>query len=164
MSVTTASEQVATELFIGGEPRQVDERLEVYDPASPSTLVGTAAAGSKQDALAAVAAAKQAFPAWSALSATERAAQIGASIDGLEAIRDGEARILTLENGKPFQEAWIYLVVLSVRTGLALELAAQVDAVEELPGPPADTAVKYVALGVVTIIVPFNWPVAILGA
>jgi acyl-CoA reductase-like NAD-dependent aldehyde dehydrogenase len=164
VSLTTASEQVATELFIGGEPRQIDDRLEVHDPASLSTLVGTAAAGSRQDARDAVAAAKQAFPAWSALSAAERAAQIGASIDGLEATRDEDARILTLENGKPFQESWIDLLVLSVRTGLALELADQVEAVEELPGPPADTAVTYQPLGVVTIIVPFNWPLAILGA
>lgn len=164
MSLTTASEQIATELFIDGEAKQLDERLEVYDPASPSTLVGTAAAGSRQDASDAVAAAKRAFPAWSALPAAERAAQIGASIEGLEATRDEDARILTLENGKPFQESWIDLLVLSVRTGLALELADQVEAVETLPGPPADTAVTYQPLGVVTIIVPFNWPLAILGA
>jgi acyl-CoA reductase-like NAD-dependent aldehyde dehydrogenase len=164
VSLTTASDQITTELFIGGEPRQVDERLDVHDPASPSTLVGTAAAASKQDAIAAVAAAKQAFPAWSALSAAERAAQIGAAIEGLEATRDEDARVLTLENGKPFQESWIDILVLSVRTGLALELADQVEAVEELPGPPADTAITYQPLGVVTIIVPFNWPLAILGA
>src|SRR5919106_2459629 len=135
MSVSTASGQVATELFIGGEPRKIDERLEIYDPANPSALVGTAAAGGKEDALAAVAAAKAAFPAWSALSAAERAARIGASIEGLEATRDDDARILTLENGKPFQESWIDMMVLSVRTGLALELADQVEAVEQLPGP-----------------------------
>jgi acyl-CoA reductase-like NAD-dependent aldehyde dehydrogenase len=164
VSLITESEQVTTELFIGGEPRHTDERLEVFDPASPSTVVGTAAAGGRQDALDAVAAAKAAFPAWSALSATERAAQIGASIDGLEATRDDEARVLTLENGKPFQESWIDLLVLSVRTGLALELADQVEAEEVLPGPPADTRVTYQPLGVVTIIVPFNWPLAILGA
>ena len=164
MSVSTASGQVATELFIGGEPRKIDERLEIYDPANPSALVGTAAAGGKEDALAAVAAAKAAFPAWSALSAAERAARIGASIEGLEATRDDDARILTLENGKPFQESWIDMMVLSVRTGLALELADQVEAVEQLPGPPADTAITYEPVGVVTIIVPFNWPVAILGA
>lgn len=164
MGVTTAGEQVATELFIGGEPRRVEQRLEVYDPARPSVLVGTAAAGSEQDARDAVAAAKQAFPAWSALSAVDRAAQIGAAIDGLEATRDEDARVLTLENGKPVQESWIDLLVLSVRTGLALDLADQVEAVEQLPGPPADTAITYQPLGVVTIIVPFNWPLAILGA
>lgn len=164
VSLTTASEQIATDLFIGGESRKLDERLEVYDPANPSALVGTAAAGGKQDALVAVAAAKQAFPGWSALSAPERAAQIGAAIEGLEATRDEDARILTLENGKPFQESWVDLMVLSVRTGLALELADQVEAVEKLPGPPADTAVTYEPLGAVTIIVPFNWPLAILGA
>ena len=143
MSVSTASGQVATELFIGGEPRKIDERLEIYDPANPSALVGTAAAGGKEDALAAVAAAKAAFPAWSALSAAERAARIGASIEGLEATRDDDARILTLENGKPFQESWIDMMVLSVRTGLALELADQVEAVEQLPGPgtPEGTSV-----------------------
>ena len=32
------------------------------------------------------------------------------------------------------------------------------------PGIPVETTVSYQPLGVVTIIVPFNWPIAILGA
>jgi acyl-CoA reductase-like NAD-dependent aldehyde dehydrogenase len=33
-----------------------------------------------------------------------------------------------------------------------------------VPGIPVETAVSYQPLGVVTVIVPFNWPIAILGA
>ena len=33
-----------------------------------------------------------------------------------------------------------------------------------MPGIPVETTVAYQPLGVVTVIVPFNWPIAILGA
>ena len=33
-----------------------------------------------------------------------------------------------------------------------------------VPGIPVSTEVQYQALGVVSVIVPFNWPIAILGA
>ena len=50
------------------------------------------------------------------------------------------------------------------RTELACGLADRVDEVDTLPGPPTETIVSFKPMGVVTIIVPFNWPIAILGA
>lgn len=46
-------------------------------------------------------------------------------------------------------------------------LAGEVDSAKTLPvvpGIPVSTEVAYQPLGVVTVIVPFNWPIAILGA
>ena len=73
LSTTTP---VTTGLYIGGAERSTDDVLEVVDPARPGVVVGSAAAASKDDVADAVAAAKAAYPAWSALSATERAARI----------------------------------------------------------------------------------------
>jgi acyl-CoA reductase-like NAD-dependent aldehyde dehydrogenase len=61
-------------------------------------------------------------------------------------------------------EAVIDLIVFNVRFGLATALKDQVEEVTVLPGPPHETTVGYAPLGVVTLIVPFNWPLAILGA
>src|SRR5699024_10471741 len=61
-------------------------------------------------------------------------------------------------------ESTFDLMGLVQRTELACGLADQVDAVETLPGPPTETLVSHQPMGVVTIIVPFNWPIAILGA
>src|SRR5690606_20285438 len=94
----------------------------------------------------------------------ERAKRIAAAMEGMEDYRDEDARVLTLENGKPFMESWVDFLVLSIRTGLALELADEVDEEKVLKGPPVTTTVMHQSLGVVTIIVPFNWPLAILGA
>src|SRR5699024_275172 len=56
------------------------------------------------------------------------------------------------------------LIGLQKRTELAIGLADKVDATETLAGPPTDLVISHKPMGVVTIIVPFNWPLAILGA
>jgi acyl-CoA reductase-like NAD-dependent aldehyde dehydrogenase len=158
---------VTTGLYIGGEERSTTDVLEVVDPARPGVVVGTAAAATKEDVADAVAAAKAAFPAWSALSAAERAAQMAAAIEGLADERDEDARVLSLENGKIRMESWVDALVFEIRWQLALSLADEVEQDKVLPpapGIPVATTVQHQPLGVVTIIVPFNWPIAILGA
>ena len=162
---TTA--EVRTGLYIGGEERHTDATLDVADPGKPGVIVGRAAAASAQDVADAVAAAKAAYPAWSALSAAERAQQMGAAIKGIAEARDDDAAILSQENGKIRFESWIDSLVFEIRWGLALSLADQVETGKVLsvaPGIPVETTVSYQSLGVVTLIVPFNWPIAILGA
>ena len=158
---------VTTGLYIGGQERTTADVLEVVDPARPGSVVGHAAAASKEDVADAVAAAKAAFPEWSALPATERAARMAAAIEGIADERDEDARVLSLENGKIRMEAWIDALVFEIRWQLALSLADEVDTAKVLspaPGIPVETTVAYQPLGVVTVIVPFNWPIAILGA
>ncbi|NEK56400.1 aldehyde dehydrogenase family protein [Geodermatophilus sabuli] len=163
----TTTAPVTTELYIGGQTRSTAETLEVVDPAKPGTVVGHAAAATAEDVADAVAAAKSAYPAWSALPATERATVMAAAIEGLADERDEDARILSLENGKIVHEAWVDALVFEIRWQLALSLADEVDRTKVLPpapGIPVQTTVAYQPLGVVTIIVPFNWPIAILAA
>ena len=158
---------VTTGLYIGGQERAGTDVLEVVDPARPGVVVGTAAAASKEDVADAVAAAKAAFPAWSKLSAAERAAQMAAAIEGIAEDRDEDARVLSLENGKIRMESWIDALVFEIRWQLALSLADEVEQTKVLPpapGIPVETTVAYQPIGVVTVIVPFNWPIAILAA
>lgn len=155
----------ATRLYINGEAADGDGGvLPVRDPARPNETVGTAAAASRQQALAAVAAARAAFPAWSALPAADRAARIDAAVQTLGPHFAEHAEILSRENGKVLDEARGDVFVFSYRCGLATAMANEVEATTTLPGPPNETIVGYVPRGVVTIIVPFNWPLAILGA
>jgi acyl-CoA reductase-like NAD-dependent aldehyde dehydrogenase len=162
---TTAG--VRTGLFIGGQERFTENVLEVADPAKKGVIVGEAAAASAEDVADAVAAAKEAFPAWSALSATERAAKMAEAIAGIADDRDEDAAILSQENGKVRFESWVDALVFEIRWNLALMIAEEVDTGKTLPvapGIPVTTEVQYQAIGPVTIIVPFNWPIAILGA
>ena len=167
MSNTVTDAPVRTGLFIGGEERDTVDALAIPDPAKPGVIVGHAASASQQDVTDAVASAKAAFPAWAALTPQERAAQMAEAIAGIADDRDEDAAILSQENGKVRFEAWVDALVFEIRWQLALMLADEVDAGKTLPvapGIPVSTEVTYQPLGVVTVIVPFNWPIAILGA
>lgn len=163
---TTAT--VRTGLYIGGVERFTDDVLSVADPGKPGVVVGEAASASPQDVADAVAAARTAFPAWAALGAQKRAEAMTAAIGGIAEARDDDAAILSQENGKVRFEAWVDSLVFEIRWNLALMLADEVDKGHTLPvvpgAIPVSTDVAYQPLGVVTVIVPFNWPIAILGA
>jgi acyl-CoA reductase-like NAD-dependent aldehyde dehydrogenase len=166
------SAPVSTPLYIGGKVRQTAEKMAIADPAKPGVVVGYAAHASLQDAADAVAAAKGAFPAWSALTPQQRAEKMLAAIEGVpdsqNPFASDDGAILSQENGKVRVEGWVDTLVLALRWKLALSEADHVNSstvLKPVPGAiPVETTVSYQPLGVVSIIVPFNWPVAILGA
>ncbi|MDP9985698.1 aldehyde dehydrogenase family protein [Arthrobacter sp. FW306-05-C] len=161
------SAPVTTGLYIGGAERQAAATMDIADPGKPGTIVGHAAAAGPADVQDAIAAAKAAYPGWAALSARERADQMRQALEGIADFRDEDAAILSQENGKIRMEAWVDSLVFEIRWNLALELAPDVDTAKVLPpapGIPVSTSVTFQPLGVVTVIVPFNWPIAILAA
>lgn len=160
----SAEAPTRTPLYYGGREHQAARTLTITNPARPSEVVGEAAAATRDQALEAVAAAKEAFPAWAALSPVERAAHLTEAAGAIMQDSETEAAILSAENGKVVGESTFDLMGLVQRTELACGLAEEVDAVETLPGPPTEVLVSHKPMGVVTIIVPFNWPIAILGA
>ena len=155
---------VSTPLLIAGEERGTAETFPVYDPAHTGTIIGHAAAASADDALDAVAAAHKAWPAWAALSAAERVAIVLKVLDGLDADAEARAEILSRENGKVRFEASVDLMVFVGRFHQAAEFAPELDQDESIAGPPFNTTITKLPAGVVTIIYPFNWPLAILAA
>jgi acyl-CoA reductase-like NAD-dependent aldehyde dehydrogenase len=156
--------EIRTDLYIDGQVQTADDALEVLDPADGISVVGYAAAASAKQAVAAVAAAHRAFPAWAARTPQERADLLIAALAPLAADRQATAEVLTRENGKIRSESFVDSLVLAHRFELAAALAGDVEHVTYLPAPPYRTEIRYLALGVVTIIVPFNWPLAILAA
>lgn len=159
-----ATKLLSTSLYYNGREHQGAHTMAVIDPARPSKVVGQAAAASPAQAREAVAAAKDAFPDWAATPAKRRAELLLAASETIMRDSEHEAALLAAENGKVVGEATFDLMGLVQRTELACGLVDEVNAVETLAGPPTETTVSYRPMGVVTIIVPFNWPVAILGA
>lgn len=169
MPTEAPAELVTTGLFIGGQEVHTSSTLSIQDPAKPSHIVGNAAAASAADVSRAIASSKVAFAEWSALKAQQRAEQMAAAIVGIEEDRDTDAAILSRENGKPVMEAWVDALVFEIRWKLAVALADQVDSETTLPTAgdlhiPTETTVRYKPVGVTTIVIPYNWPLAILGA
>ena len=136
----------------------------MHDPADPERVVGHAAAADEDQGRRAVSAAQEAFPAWAALGAHERAAQVKASLGALGGrqrrsrraalarerqgplgVRDRDAR--AREPLRARRRAWP-----------AWWRGARA------AGPPFRTHDRRLPLGVVSLIVPFNWPLAILAA
>ena len=158
-----------TDLFIGGlsRPAEGGRLYDLYNPTRPKELVGHAAAASKADVDEAVQVAHSAFPEWSALSHAERAEKLRAIASALTADENDVTRrskLFTREHGKVIKETLIEMSRLGDRFMLAANYAEQLAKDEEISGPPFDTLVVRQARGVAALIVPWNWPLSILGA
>jgi acyl-CoA reductase-like NAD-dependent aldehyde dehydrogenase len=155
---------LVTGLVIDGEIVTTARRIPVHDPSRPDIVVGWTAAATPEDCERAVAAAQRAFTGWSARSAAERAELVLAAFEPLAGSAAARAEILTRENGKLLHESQIDLAVFEGRSRAAAALAADFPPLTTLAAPPFATQIHRVPTGVVTVIVPFNWPLAILGA
>ncbi|HZC14014.1 MAG TPA: aldehyde dehydrogenase family protein [Thermoleophilaceae bacterium] len=160
----TSQQETRTGLFIAGESREAADTIPVFDPADPETVVGHAGAASADQAREAVRAADAAFPGWVALGRQRRAELVGASLGALPEGEEERIELLSRENGKVRMECEIEMKSMAGRFELAVERADALDAVRTLDAPPFRTEVSRLPLGVVSFIVPFNWPLAILAA
>ena len=165
-TMATAAE-VEYRLYIGARSGRPSTPSTSPTRASPAGSSGARHPRRAQDVADAVAAAKAAFPAWSALSRAGARRQMRAALEGIAEARDDDAAILSQENGK------IRFESLDRRARLRDPLEPRAHArrrgrhrkvLPVVPGIPVETTVSYQPLGVVTLIVPFNWPIAILGA
>lgn len=163
------TELPAAQLFIDGEwgEATAGETFAVHNPARPHEIVGHAASAGTADVDRACKAAHRAFPAWAALSYQERADYLRKVNIALVADADelhARTRLFTREHGKVLQEAALELSRLGSRFQLAASYADRLSADERLAGPPFDTIISRQPRGVAALIVPWNWPLSILGA
>jgi aldehyde dehydrogenase (NAD+) len=100
------NEQRTVQHWIDGAEAAGDggERIEVVNPAT-ATVIADVPAGTAADVDRAVAAAQRAFPAWSAVPVSERAAAIARIADGIKGAIDDFAATVTSEMGSPISYA-----------------------------------------------------------
>ncbi|CCW20339.1 Aldehyde dehydrogenase [Sphingobium indicum BiD32] len=136
--------------------------VSTFDVVNPATGAAFASAPKADEALLerAVAAAKRALPAWSALSADERAALVNKLADALEA-RIGEfASLLTAEQGKPLDQAAYEIMgsVFTLRGFAAMRIEPKI-----LKDEGGNRVIEHrTPLGVVASITPWNFPLILL--
>jgi acyl-CoA reductase-like NAD-dependent aldehyde dehydrogenase len=147
-------------MLIDGELVDGAGKLEVVNPATGEVHATCARAG-EADLEAAVAAAKRAFPVWSALSWAERAAMLNAFADGIDSQAERIAEILTREQGKPLGESSFEVGV----TAAALRYFAAQELLPQVIVDESETCVMehYFPLGVVAAITPWNFPLILLA-
>src|SRR5205809_996624 len=91
-------------LLIDGERSTGSANLDVINPATSQVFARCPAAG-RADLDRAVAAARRAFPAWRDSSYADRAQRIGRLCQSLRERSEELAYLLTMEQGKPLQQA-----------------------------------------------------------
>ncbi|MCO5082746.1 MAG: aldehyde dehydrogenase family protein [Rhizobiaceae bacterium] len=132
------------------------------NPSDTNEVVGEYARASKADAETAIAAAKAAFPKWSRSGPLERHAVLRKASDEILARKDELGKLLSREEGKTLAEGVGETVraaqIFDFFAGEALRLAG-----ETIPSvrPGVGVEVTREAVGVVGIITPWNFPIAI---
>ena len=132
------------------------------NPSDTGEIVGLYARATVADTRAAIAAAKAAFPAWSRSGPLERHAVLRKTADELLARKDEIGRLLSREEGKTLAEGIGETVraaqIFDFFAGEALRLAG-----ETMPSvrPGVGVEITREGLGVVGIITPWNFPIAI---
>ncbi|GAA0315194.1 aldehyde dehydrogenase family protein [Psychrobacter aestuarii] len=150
-------------LIIDGEKVAAHQYFDVINPADKS-VVARCPQASLEQLNTAIAAAKAAFPAWSALSYAERRDHLLQLADALEANLERLTTLLTQEQGKPIHGF--------ANLGAGFELNIALDWIRKTASmtlPPeviqdndaAHIAIHRKALGVVGSITPWNYPLLI---
>jgi aldehyde dehydrogenase (NAD+) len=132
------------------------------NPSDTSDVVAEFAHGSKADAQEAIAAARKALPRWAFATPQERADVLDRAGNDVIARADGLSDLLAREEGKTLPEARGEVVragqVLKFHGGQALRNVGEVvDSVR----PGVEVSVTREPLGVVSVITPWNFPIAI---
>ncbi|MGA2479530.1 MAG: NAD-dependent succinate-semialdehyde dehydrogenase [Spirochaetia bacterium] len=135
----------------------------VMNPAN-GEKVADAPLGAREDALSALKAASRAFPAWAALSFEKRAELMHKSAALLRERRDAIAHTLSLEQGKPINQAKGEIA----GTADALDYFAEAGRLikgEIIPttSPKRKSLVVKEPVGVVAAIGPWNFPILLLS-
>jgi aldehyde dehydrogenase (NAD+) len=148
--------------FIAGEWAAASDGAENINPSNTGDVVGVYSRASTDDAQRAIAAARAAFPAWSRSSIQERHDILKRVGDEILARREEIGRMLAREEGKTLPEAMGETAragqIFDFFAGECLRLAG-----EKIPSvrPGIEVEVTREPLGVVGIITPWNFPIAI---
>lgn len=147
-------------LLINGELVPGDLSMDVINPATEEVLTSCPRASAKQLDQA-VAAAKAAFPSWSATPIGERKKALLAIADTIEANAAELARLLTQEQGKPIGDATmeVYGTAAFFRYFTSLDLPVKVIEDNDIRRVEAHRR----PLGVIGAIVPWNFPLILMS-
>ena len=148
--------------WIGGVERASNLWIEVFNPATGEVLGRVPDLG-RDSAAEAVAAAREALPAWRGRTAKERSVLLRGWYDRVMAARSDLARLLTAEQGKPLAEAEGEIAYAAAFIEWFAEEARRAYG-DVIPGHQADKRLLVLkqAVGVVAAVTPWNFPAAMV--
>jgi aldehyde dehydrogenase (NAD+) len=150
--------------FIGGEwvPADSGETSEVVNPSNPSEILGTTPKSDRAETERAIEAATRALPEWKAMLPASRGAILMEAASIIESREDELAALMAREAGKPMKEA-------RMEVGRAAAIFRYYGSegwrMDGINPPSARPGVTHASmrepLGVVGLITPWNFPLAI---
>ena len=156
--------QIESKNFIGGEwvPADSGEVYEITNPANPSEVLGTTPKSGKAEAERAIEAAAQAAPAWKAALPAERGEILSRAADIIESQADELAELMAREVGKPMGES---RAEVARAAAIFRYYGSEGWRLEGINPPSARPGVSISSVrepvGVVALITPWNFPLAI---
>jgi aldehyde dehydrogenase (NAD+) len=160
----TAQIDAHDDVYVDGRwvPSSSAARIDVVDPATEE-LYARVPDGDAADVDRAVAAARRAFPGWSATPAAERAAALVRFAEEFEKRTEPLSALLTRENGSTVAETGTAAAhasaTLRYYAGLVDLLA---DEVRPFPRGPFESVVRRLPVGVAGLVTPWNYPLALV--
>lgn len=150
-------------LVIAGKPVQTRESLDSLNPAIPQQVVGSVAAGRKEDVVVAVEAAQAAFPRWSRLPAQDRARFLDRIAERMQQRRPELAAWQVFEVGKTWIEADADVIEAIDFCRFYAEEARRLGRGRLTQDVAGEVSLEnYLPRGISAIIAPWNFPLAIL--
>jgi len=149
-------------ILINGEEVSCDEQITVTNPAT-SEAIAIVPKGGAKEAVAAVEAAYAALPAWSKKTAGERANLLRKWFDLINEHKEELAKIMTIEQGKPFNEAFGEIGYANSFIEWYAEEGKRIYG-ETIPAsdPSKRLLVIKQPVGVIAAITPWNFPAAMI--
>jgi len=151
-------------MYINGQWTEAaaQKTFDVFNPAT-GEKIGKVPDGTREDAARAIEAAAQAFPAWSRLTAYQRAAFLYRAYQLMVERKEQLARLMTTEQGKPLRAARNEV---QYGADFLLWFAEEAKRVygETIPSARPDQRffVLYQPVGVVGAITPWNYPISMI--
>ena len=150
--------------YIDGQWLAADDgrRFDVLDPASGAVLGSVPDMGAAETRRA-IAAAEAAWPAWRARTAKDRAQVLRAWFEQIMAHKEGLARLLSAEQGKPLAESLGEVAYGAAFVEWFAEEAKRAYG-DIIPTPAGDRRLLVIKqpIGVVAAVTPWNFPIAMI--
>src|SRR5439155_14359063 len=153
---------VRDRIYVGGAwvPSTGTETIDVVNPTTED-VVGRIPQGTREDVDKAVAAAREAFGAWSETSVDDRSKYLQRIAEGLQARMEPLAKLITEEMGMPVRLSQMIQVGLPLTTFMSMSQVVQEVKFEEEIG---NSKVLREPVGVVGCITPWNYPLHQIAA
>ncbi len=157
-----ATLDVPSDLYINGQfvESVSKERFDVINPATEEVLASVASAN-EADAMKALDAAHDAFPAWAARKPRERAEILRKAFELIMADQERLARLITLENGKALPDARGEVAYAAeFFRWYAEEAVRNIGDIGFAPSSGARILVQHKPIGIGVLVTPWNFPAA----